>query len=87
MPQSRLQIYQEPRDGQSTDQRPAFQMKPSGGNPETVTVRAGEIFPVLADALASGRTWLKDFENDEVTIPFDLYEVILAYQHYQRLSA
>ena len=55
--------------------------------PETVTVSVGEVFHALADALASGKTWIKDFEDDEITIPFDLYEVILAYQHYQRLSA
>ena len=54
---------------------------------ESVTVTAGDVLPVLADALASGRTWLRDFENDEITIPIDLYEVILAYQHYRRLSA
>jgi len=50
-------------------------------------VTAGEIFPALADALANGKTWIKDFEKDEVTVPYDLYEVILAYQHYQRLTA
>ena len=53
----------------------------------TVTVPLGEVFGWLVDAVRSGRTWLRDFEDDEVTISTDLYEVILAYQHYQRPSA
>ena len=54
---------------------------------ETVTVSLGEIAPLLADAVQSERTWLRDFEDDELTISMDLYEVILAYQHYRRPSA
>ena len=54
---------------------------------DTVTVPAGEIFPLLADAVRSDRTWLADFADDEITISTDLYEVILAYQHYRRPSA
>lgn len=53
----------------------------------TVQVRAGDIFPLLADAVRSERTWLGDFEDDEITISADLYEVILAYQHCRRPSA
>jgi hypothetical protein len=54
---------------------------------ETITVPLGEIAPLLADAIQSERTWLGDFEDDEVTISTDLYEVILAYQHFRRPSA
>jgi hypothetical protein len=53
----------------------------------TVTVPLGEIVGLLADAVQSKRTWLGDFRDDEVTISVDLYEVILAYQHYRRPSA
>ena len=52
-----------------------------------VTVSVGEVLPLLADALASRRTWLRDFEDDEMTISADLYEVLLAYRHYRRPSA
>jgi len=55
--------------------------------PQTVTVPLREVFGWLIDALRSGRTWINDFEDDEVTISADLYEVILAYQHYRRPSA
>jgi hypothetical protein len=59
----------------------------AAGARETITLPLGEILPLLADAVASRRTWLNDFENDEVTISTDLYEVILAYQHFRRPSA
>lgn len=55
--------------------------------PAMVTVTAGEIFPLLADAVRSQRTWLHDFADDEIKISADLYEVILAYQHCRRPSA
>jgi hypothetical protein len=54
---------------------------------ESVTVPLMEVMPLLADAVQSQRTWLRDFADDEVTISMDLYEVILAYQHYRRPTA
>jgi hypothetical protein len=56
-------------------------------NPHTVTVPLAEILPLLADAVNSRRTWLRDFANDEISISTDLYEVILAYQHHTRPGA
>jgi hypothetical protein len=43
--------------------------------------------PLLADAVNNQRTWVGDFADDEITISTDLYEVLLAYQYYQRPSA
>jgi hypothetical protein len=54
---------------------------------DAVTVTLAEVLPLLADAVRNERTWLGDFENDPITISTDLYEVILAYQHYRRPSA
>ena len=54
---------------------------------ETVTVPLMDVLPLLADAVRSARTWLRDFSDDEVTISTDLYEVLLAYKHYCRPSA
>lgn len=54
---------------------------------DSVTVPLMEVMPLLADAVQSERTWLRDFADDEVTISMDLYEVLLAYQHYRRPSA
>lgn len=54
---------------------------------DTVTVPLSEVLPLLADAVRNQRTWLGDFDDDPITISTDLYEVILAYQHYRRPSA
>ncbi len=54
---------------------------------DSVTVPLCEVLPLLADAVRNERTWLDDFANDPITISTDLYEVILAYQHYRRPSA
>ncbi len=54
---------------------------------ENVTVPLADVLPLLADAVQSQRTWLGDFAEDEITISMDLYEVLLAYQHYRRPSA
>ena len=52
-----------------------------------VTVPLGDVLPILADALHNRRAWVADFLDDEITLPTDLYEVLLAYQHYHRPSA
>jgi hypothetical protein len=52
-----------------------------------VTVALSEVLPLLADAVNSHRTWLSDFDDDEITVSADLYEVLLAYQYYRRPSA
>lgn len=56
----------------------------STGDSQTVTAPAGALLPLLADAVNSNRTWLTDFEDDEITISADLYEVLMAYQHFRR---
>ncbi len=53
----------------------------------TVKVSLGEILPMLADAVVSNRTWLTDFEDDEVTISSDLHDVLQAYRHFRRPGA
>ena len=52
-----------------------------------VTVTLGEILPLLADAVASKRTWLGDFADDEITISSDLHDVLQAYRHFRRPGA
>ena len=54
---------------------------------ETVAVPLHEVLPLLADAVNSRRTWLNDFADDKITLSTDLYEVLLAYQHFRRPSA
>ncbi len=54
---------------------------------DVVTVSVGEALPLIAEAIKSERTWLGDFEHDDITISRDLYEVLSAYQYYRRPSA
>lgn len=75
-----LRIYRGPAE--TTTKRAA---STTGCN--SVTVSLGEVLPLLADAVASRRTWLGDFENDDITISADLYEVLLAYQYFRNPAA
>lgn len=77
-----LRIYNGPQDDSA-----GMNVAEAKDARQTVTVSLSEVLPLLADAVQSDRTWLRDFEHDEVTISMDLYEVILAYQFYRRPSA
>jgi hypothetical protein len=79
---SHLRIYHGP-----VEEKPAVALGETGEDSQTVRVPLGEVLPLLADAVQSRRTWLRDFEHDEIAISTDLYEVLLAYQHYRRPSA
>ena len=76
-----LRIYRGPGE----DTLEAQTVRPTQQN--DITVSVGEVLPLLADALASRRTWLGDFEDDEMTISSDLFEVLMAYRHFRRPSA
>ncbi len=79
MAQSKLRIFCGPQDNDVAATRPR--------QPEQITVPLCDIFPLLADAVQSKRTWLEDFGDDEISISADLYDVILSYQHFRRPSA
>ena len=81
MPQPHLKLYCGPTEATA----PTLSKNESGQN--CITVSVGEILPLLADAVNSQRTWLGDFEDDEITVSTDLYEVLLAYQYFRRPSA
>jgi hypothetical protein len=53
----------------------------------SVTVPLDEVLPLLVDAVRANRTWLNDFQDEEITLSSDLYEVLMAYQHFRRPSA
>jgi hypothetical protein len=81
MARSNLRIYRGPAEKQAPVR------SASKAQPATVTAELGEVLPLLADAVASRRTWLSDFEDDKITISADLYEVLLAYQYYRHPAA
>ena len=77
----RLRIYY----GPETDSTTALEETHQGQ--DTVTIPLGDVFPALMDAVTNNRSWPSDFADDEVTIPTDLYEVLLAHEHFRRPSA
>jgi hypothetical protein len=82
MAATRLRVYHGP-DGQPTPDTAEKRANAA----DMVTLPAEEIVPLLADAYLSRRTWLRDFEEDAVTISADLYEVLVAYRFFNRPSA
>ena len=81
MPRPRLRVYHGPEANVSATAVGEKHHK------QTVTLQVEDVLPLLADAVDSRRTWLRDFADDEITISSDLYEVLLAYRHYRRPSA
>lgn len=77
MASTHLRVYHGPETDQASDLDDCH----------SVTLPASEIIPLLADAYASRRTWLRDFEDDQITVSSDLYEVLVAYQFFRRPSA
>jgi hypothetical protein len=51
--------------------------------PATVSVRLGDLLPLLAMAQKAKYMWLKDFMDDEVRISDDLYEVLQEFSGYK----
>ncbi len=84
---NRLRIYSGPVSESSTTVLSSVHRSDRRAAAQTTTMKAGEIFAALSDALQYGRTWLNDFQDDEITLSNDLYEVIQAYQHFRRPSA
>ena len=45
----------------------------------TISISFGEFSRIIADARRFDRTFLSDFESDEIQVPEDLFEVLTAY--------
>lgn len=81
MSQSRLRVYYGPEEVATQVARSTIPLR------QEVTLPLGEVLPLLIEAVESRRQWVGDFDSDEITISSDLYEVLLAYQHFRRPSA
>ncbi len=49
-----------------------------------VNMRFGEVTRALVEAVRWDRTWLRDFEDDEVRVSSDLYEVLSSFTRLRR---
>lgn len=48
-------------------------------SPASVSMTFGELTRVLDHAHRAQRAWLRDFDDDEIHIPEDLYDVLMEY--------
>ena len=51
--------------------------------PATVRMRLGDLFPLLAKAHRGNYLWLNDFEDDEIVVTEDLYDVLRSFRAYR----
>lgn len=56
---------------------------PSKTEGPTIHMRLGDLFPLLAQAQRGNYLWLNDFEDDEVVVSEDLYEVLRSFRSYR----
>lgn len=49
-----------------------------------VAMTLGEVSRILADAVRTKRAWLRDFENENIQLPADVYEVLSTYWNIRR---
>lgn len=65
MATARLRVFPRPED-EVADERET----------PSLPVRLIELYPLLAQAFRDNYVWLRDFEDDEVLVSPDLYEVV-----------
>lgn len=56
---------------------------PSKTDGPAIHMRLGDLFPLLAQAHRGNYLWLNDFEDDEVIVSEDLYEVLRSFRSYR----
>ncbi len=68
MATARLRVFPQPElDQTDADSAPA------------IPIRLADLYPLLAQAYRDNYVWLRDFEDDELLVSPDLYEVIRAF--------
>ena len=50
-----------------------------GQEPPSVPIRLADLYPLLAQAYRDNYVWLRDFEEDELLVSSDLFEVVRAF--------
>jgi len=54
---------------------------PEDSSNPSITIRLSELYPLLAQAYRDNYVWLRDFEDDELLVSNDLYEVVRAFSN------
>jgi hypothetical protein len=68
MATARLRVFPRP-EGETRDESPS----------PAVSIRLVDLYPLLAQAYRDNYVWLRDFEDDQVLVSPDLFEVVRAF--------
>lgn len=68
MATARLRVFPYPEDQEQDSVAPA-----------TVPIRLVDLYPLLAQAYRDNYVWLRDFEDDELLVSPDLFEVVRSF--------
>jgi len=60
--------------------RPEDETKPDTSAP-AIPIRLVDLYPLLAQAYRDNYVWLRDFEDDELLVSSDLFEVVRAFSN------
>jgi hypothetical protein len=67
MATARLRVFPHPEEEQENSDIPS------------IPIRLSDLYPLLAQAYRDNYTWLRDFEDDQLLVSHDLYEVVRAF--------
>jgi hypothetical protein len=71
MATARLRVFPHPEEDHEDSSNPS------------ISIRLSELYPLLAQAYRDNYVWLRDFEDDELLVSNDLYEVVRAFSSYR----
>jgi hypothetical protein len=69
MATARLRVFPHPEEEQDSGDIPA------------ISIRLSDLYPLLAQAYRDNYIWLRDFEDDQLLVSNDLYEVVRAFSN------
>ncbi len=68
MATARLRVFPQPEDE-----------APEATHSPAVPIRLADLYPLLAQAYRDNYVWLRDFEEDQLLVSPDLFEVVRAF--------
>ncbi len=69
MATARLRVFPHPEEEQEDSTIPS------------IPIRLTDLYPLLAQAYRDNYVWLRDFENEQLLVSNDLYEVVQAFSN------
>jgi hypothetical protein len=69
MASARLRVFPHPEE------------EPDHSDVPAISIKLSDLYPLLAQAYRDDYIWLRDFEDDELLVSNDLYEVVRAFSN------